>query len=112
LTKAKMAPCNAAAVRISRQPAARRSPWASSFPAAIFQTCLKIAPARIPPSTLITMFAGLYRSGLLGPSLLRPRGTAPSDLEELLAEGRTRYHCRNKLHRRPPPRQEFCLHNR
>ena len=33
-------------------------------------------------------------SGFLRPSLFRPRGTAPSDLEELLAEGRTRYHCR------------------
>jgi len=39
------------------------------------------------------MRAGLYGSGLLRPSLFRPRGTAPSDLKELLAEGRTRYHC-------------------
>jgi hypothetical protein len=88
-----MAPCNAAAVRISRQPCRASVALASSSPAAIFQARLKIAPARIPPSALITMLADLYGSGLLRTSLFRPRGTAPSDLKELLAESRTRYHC-------------------
>ena len=72
LNRPKIAPCSAAASRTSRPlQSASVALGASPSLKATFQTCLKMAPAGTPPSTLTSMPTGLYTTLVIVSSTAR-----------------------------------------